>query len=222
LIAISTIRSPHSPARREPRAVPSGSGYSVTTETPPAGETCVVTNGSGTVGNANVTNITVTCGYTLGGPITGLVNNGLVLINNGTDKVSPAGGATSFTFPQPVAPDSPFSVTIGAQPSGQLCGVAGGLGPYLMPEQNDNNRLTSASATKDAVARTGCGHPYLKITLPFSRMRQEPMLSPGAQQRRARFLPRQHRPLLRWRQSRSPERNTACCAGCRTSRRRTT
>ncbi len=126
-----------------PTAVPSGSAYSVTTKTPPAGETCVVTNGSGTVGNANVTNVTVTCGYTLGGTITGLVNNGLVLINNGTDNVSPAGGATSFTFPQPVAPDSPFSVTVGAQPSGQLCGVGGGVilsgAPALMPEQNDNS-----------------------------------------------------------------------------------
>jgi N-acetylneuraminic acid mutarotase len=126
-----------------PTAVPSGSAYSVTTETPPASETCVVTNGSGTVGNANVTNVTVTCGYMLGGPITGLVNNGLVLVNNNTDKASPAGGATSFTFPLPVAPDSPFSVTIGAQPSGQLCGVGGGVTvngtSYLMPEQNDNN-----------------------------------------------------------------------------------
>ncbi len=109
-----------------PTAVPSGSAYSVTTRAPPGGETCVVTNGSGTVGNADVTNVTVTCGYTVGGTITGLVNNGLVLVNNGTDEVSPAGGATSFTFPTPVAPppsQGTVNVTIGAQPSGQLCGL---------------------------------------------------------------------------------------------------
>src|SRR5215469_2845342 len=39
----------------------SGAAYSVTIGTQPTGETCTVTNGSGTVGSANVTNVAVAC-----------------------------------------------------------------------------------------------------------------------------------------------------------------
>jgi hypothetical protein len=38
-----------------------GSGYSVTVRTNPTGQTCAVASGSGTIGSANVTNVTVTC-----------------------------------------------------------------------------------------------------------------------------------------------------------------
>ena len=36
-------------------------GYNVTVKTNPSGQTCTVTNGSGTVGSANVTNVAVSC-----------------------------------------------------------------------------------------------------------------------------------------------------------------
>jgi uncharacterized protein YkwD len=39
----------------------SGDTYAVTVVTAPNGETCSVSNGSGTVGSANVTNVTITC-----------------------------------------------------------------------------------------------------------------------------------------------------------------
>lgn len=38
-----------------------GMAYSVTVMSKPAAQTCTVTNGSGTVGYANVTNVTVNC-----------------------------------------------------------------------------------------------------------------------------------------------------------------
>ena len=39
----------------------SGAAYAVTVATAPSGETCSVTNGSGTISSANVTNVTITC-----------------------------------------------------------------------------------------------------------------------------------------------------------------
>src|SRR5499427_7438289 len=42
-------------------ALVGGTGYSVTVKTNPTGQTCSVSNGSGTIGSANVTNVTVTC-----------------------------------------------------------------------------------------------------------------------------------------------------------------
>ena len=42
-------------------ALSAGSAYNVTVKTNPAGQTCSVANGSGTVGSAGVTNVAVTC-----------------------------------------------------------------------------------------------------------------------------------------------------------------
>ena len=41
--------------------VASGSGYAVTVKTNPSGQSCTVSNGSGTVGSANVTDVAVSC-----------------------------------------------------------------------------------------------------------------------------------------------------------------
>ena len=47
-------------------ALPTGDTYNVTVKTNPAGQTCTVTNGTGTISTANVTNITATCTTTGG------------------------------------------------------------------------------------------------------------------------------------------------------------
>ena len=54
-------------------ALGAGTAYSVTVKTEPSspGQTCTVTNGSGSVGNANVTDVTVACAST---PFTALAN----------------------------------------------------------------------------------------------------------------------------------------------------
>ena len=68
-------------------------GYSVTVKTNPAGQTCTVSNGSGTVGSANVTNVAVSCAsaasYTVGGTVSGLSGT-VVLQDNGGDNLSVA------------------------------------------------------------------------------------------------------------------------------------
>jgi hypothetical protein len=44
-----------------PTALASGAAYAVTVESDPAGQTCTVANGAGTVGSADVTDVAVTC-----------------------------------------------------------------------------------------------------------------------------------------------------------------
>ncbi|MFI4919704.1 MAG: hypothetical protein ACHP65_09135 [Legionellales bacterium] len=56
--------------------IATGSPYIVAVQTQPADQTCMVTNGSGTMGDANVTDITVTCSQgntTLSVPATGVI-----------------------------------------------------------------------------------------------------------------------------------------------------
>ncbi len=68
-------------------ALASGAAYKVTVSVQPAGETCTVTGGSGTVGSANVTSVAVACkanDYTIGGTVSGLISGGSVtLLDNG-------------------------------------------------------------------------------------------------------------------------------------------
>ena len=58
----------------------SGAAYAVTVASSPAGQTCTVSSGSGTVGSANVTSVAVTCTsaatYTVGGSVSGLSGDG--------------------------------------------------------------------------------------------------------------------------------------------------
>ncbi len=117
-----------------PTALASGAAYSVTVGTQPAGQTCTVTNGSGTVGSANVTNVAVNCAnnppatYTIGGAVSGLgAGKSVGLLNNGGDAITRNANG-GFTFPTALASGAAYSVTVGTQPAGQTCTVTNGSG----------------------------------------------------------------------------------------------
>lgn len=116
-----------------PGTLAPGASYAVTVWSQPAGQTCAVANGSGTVGTGHVTGVTITCSitpanrWTVGGTITGLTGSGLVLLLNGGSALPVPAGATTFTFPA-VPSGTGYAVTIGTQPSGQTCGVTAGTG----------------------------------------------------------------------------------------------
>ena len=94
-----------------PRQLAAGSAYDVTVSTQPTGQTCTVTNASGTA-TTDVTNVTVTCGaqlFTIGGTITGLSGT-VVLQDNGGDNLSLTADGT-FTFSTGLALGSPYNVS---------------------------------------------------------------------------------------------------------------
>jgi 6-phosphogluconolactonase len=109
--------------------------YSVSVSTQPSSpsQTCAVSNASGTVSNANVTNVSVTCttnSYTIGGAVTGLDASGLVLQDNAGDDLSISADG-SFIFATTVLSGSNYSVTIKDQPKSpvaQSCSVSNGGG----------------------------------------------------------------------------------------------
>jgi len=115
------------------KPVASGGAYAVTVQTQPAGQTCVVTNGTGTVGSTNVTNVTVACAanpYTIGGTVTGLAaTDAVVLQDNGGNNLTVSANG-SFTFTSALAANQAYAVTVLTQPSNpaQTCTVTGGSG----------------------------------------------------------------------------------------------
>jgi len=119
-----------------------GSSYSVSVLLEPASlnQTCSVTNASGTLAGADVTNISVTCltiKYTIGGNVSGLSGSGLTLQNNAGDDlaIDTDGG---FTFSTPLFDGSSYAVTVLTQPTNlsQVCSVT-----------NDSGTLAGANVT---------------------------------------------------------------------------
>lgn len=109
-------------------ALASGS-YTVTVAVQPAGQTCTISNGSGTISNIHITNVSVSCTntYTVGGNISGLAASGLVLKLNSTNLII-ANGANSFKFATALTTGTAYTVSVGIQPVGYLCTVSNGSG----------------------------------------------------------------------------------------------
>ncbi len=139
-------------------SVPTGTSYNVVVKTQPSGETCTVTNGSGTVGTANVTNIQVACTasstgntYTIGGSITGLTASGLTLKETVSGQtVSPAANATTFQFATAVSSGANYLVSVSAQPTGETCTVTNGSGTVSTANVTNIQVACTASSTSGA------------------------------------------------------------------------
>lgn len=113
-----------------------GDTYTVSVTAQPTGpaQTCVVSNGSGTIAGANVTDVLVDCNaapvtYTVGGSVSGLGGAGLVLALNGSTSL-PISGNGAFTFPGGLTSGTAYAVTVTTQPGNpaQTCAVANGSG----------------------------------------------------------------------------------------------
>lgn len=121
-----------------PELIGSDQSFNVTAKNP-QGAKCTVANGSGKSGAYNVLSVIVTCvtdSYDLGGTVSGLDVNGLVIVN-GSDRQEIPAGATSFTMSRfsgttyvsgRVFDGAPYGVTILTQPAGRSCSVVNGVG----------------------------------------------------------------------------------------------
>lgn len=129
-----------------------GATYSVAVAAQPTNptQTCTVANGAGSVDEADVTDVLVTCAtgeLTIGGEVTGLVGAGLVLQNNGRDDLT-INQNGQFIFSEKLAPGAVYSVTVKTQPvsPAQNCTV-----------RNASGTLADASVTNIVVACTSDG-----------------------------------------------------------------
>lgn len=100
----------------------SGAKYNVTVSRNPSNPTqsCAIANNSGTVGNADVTNITVTCltnRFTIGGTTSGLAGSRMQLRLNNQPPLDVPAGATTFTFPTLLQSGASYVVEVARDPS---------------------------------------------------------------------------------------------------------
>jgi hypothetical protein len=133
-------------------AVASGGAYAVTVSSQPTGpdQTCTVTNGSGTIGSANITDVAVDCpfptAYAVGGTVTGLTGTGLGLQYNADNVSLPsinqvnANGAFIFDATRTSAiTGTVYGVSIVNQPTSpaQTCAVTAGSGTVAAADINN-------------------------------------------------------------------------------------
>jgi hypothetical protein len=133
-------------------ALQSGVSYDVSIRRQPTNpsQQCTVSNGAGTVGGNNVTNIAINCvssSFTVGGSVSGLTGSGMVVVLNGGNDL-PIAAAGSFTFATPLPSGSQYHVRVATQPVNptQVCTVASGDGTIGGTNVN-NVRITCASST---------------------------------------------------------------------------
>jgi hypothetical protein len=102
--------------------------------------------------------------YTLGGTVAGLSGSGLVLQNNGGNRLAVAAGAVTFVFPGSLNSGAAYNVSVAAQPTspGQTCSVANASGTVtgdvstvlvscLTPPQVELTSSTSTAIQGDSV-----------------------------------------------------------------------
>ncbi|CAN7604878.1 hypothetical protein LJR289_004412 [Pseudoduganella sp. LjRoot289] len=97
--------------------------FEVKVEKSPNGQQCTASNNKNKINYYTYSTTVINCitdPYPLGGTITGLTSNGLVLAN-GSNTAAPLAGATKFTFVSQVPNGALFGVTVLSQPAGQTC-----------------------------------------------------------------------------------------------------
>ncbi|WP_309828863.1 hypothetical protein [Paracidovorax wautersii] len=153
-----------------PTSLAQGSAYAVTVQTQPAGQTCSVSNGTGTV-NGPVSNVQVVCSansYTVGGTVSGLTGS-VALQNNGADNLTMSSNG-AFTFSTPVATGATYNVTVLTQPAAQTCTVTNGSGSIGGANVTSAGVACSSNTTTISVSGSpltvpvGGGPVYLTVT----------------------------------------------------------
>jgi hypothetical protein len=121
-----------------PKTIEYGDEYAVTVKTQPPHQNCTVSDlyDNDTAGRFASINIPVGCTlqqHSIGGTISGLTVDGLVLINGTsggtyTATVASAASPDGFRFASPVTYGDTYGVTVLSNPPGLVCSVANGAG----------------------------------------------------------------------------------------------
>ena len=131
-------------------ALTNGSAYAVTVKTQPTGQACTVTNGSGQVAGANITNVAIACAtdaFSVGGTVSGLpTGQTLVLQDNGGDDLT-IHDSGPFTFATKVSSGKPYAVTVLTQPASGTCTVQNGSGTVSNADVTGVTVVCSGSVT---------------------------------------------------------------------------
>ena len=110
-----------------PDLVGNDADFNVRVKSSPTSAVCTASSNTGRTTTYDISTVVISCvtnTYDLGGTVSGLKAEGLVLVN-GPDRVAVPANATTFKFSK-VGDGSPYGVTVLTQPTNQTCTVTNG------------------------------------------------------------------------------------------------
>lgn len=129
-----------------------GANYSISVSSQPTGQTCSISDASGTIASVNVKNILVNCitnpaptysaSYSVSYSVSGLSNGQTVSVNNGIETVNSTSNA-NYTFNNRLTNGSSYVVSIATQPTNQFCKISNASG--VISNSNISNISISCS-----------------------------------------------------------------------------
>jgi hypothetical protein len=111
--------------------LPPDSAFNVTIKTTPDHVKCTLANNTGKINYYSYQQTIVSCNpdpFVLGGTVTGLKAEGLVLANGSLTVGVAAGGTGAWEFGSKINNGAVYGVTVLAQPAGQTCTVTNAVG----------------------------------------------------------------------------------------------
>ena len=137
-----------------------GANYAVTISAQPAGQSCTLTNASGTITGANVTSVAINCAdlppepHTVGGRVRGLTSPGLVLqLNGGVTLTQNTNGVYAF-YPG-VSTGANYAVAVLTQPTGLDCVVSNPTGTMGVVNVTNVDVTCAPPAPDDTIFKDG-------------------------------------------------------------------
>ncbi|RUA29724.1 MAG: hypothetical protein DSY76_03115 [Bacteroidetes bacterium] len=138
------------------KKVANGSSYNVTIKSAPNYQTCTLTNASGTVNSADVSNVQIACvdkKYSISFKVNGL-DGGLSVLMNGSNYIGLSNNGT-YTFSKQVVHGFDYNVTVNSKPDKQECSVYKGVG--TVDASNINNIDINCTTVKFSIGGTKSG-----------------------------------------------------------------
>ena len=139
-----------------PMGVASGATYNVTVQTQPASQNCTVSNGGGTVGTSDITNVAVACvtilSYTTPGSYTWTVPQGVTSI-----QVVATGGGGGGSFGYSGGNGGVATVTLGVTAGAMFTLEVGGGGAYSGTGGGGGSSNVNAGTSDQIIAGGGGG-----------------------------------------------------------------
>jgi hypothetical protein len=171
-------------------AMPIRAFFTVTVQAQPIGQTCSAFANGG-VPIADITSVVVECvngttTHTVGGSVSGLTKNGLILAINANNAVLPlASGSTTFTFPRGLVPGTEYNVGVVASPQGVTCIATDGSGEVAAANVTDiaiacmDNTTDPLSGTYEVVGQDNFITLYLDGTYVLASRENDPGCGPS-------------------------------------------